>query len=86
LSSIQAVSQQIQEVTAATVEMNAGAEQITHSIEGIASTAETTAFGTQNVSAAAEEQLASMEQITSSAGSLSQMAEDLQALVQQFKV
>ncbi|WP_301169638.1 methyl-accepting chemotaxis protein [Brevibacillus nitrificans] len=86
LSSIQAVSQQIQEVTVATVEMNAGAEQITHSIEGIASTAETTASGTQNVSAAAEEQLASMEEITSSASSLSQMAEDLQALVQQFKV
>lgn len=85
-NSIHAVANQIQEVTAATMQMNAGAAQIVHSIEGIAQAAETTASGTQNVSAAAEEQLASMEEITSSAAALSRMAEDLQDLVQRFKV
>lgn len=84
--SIQAVAEQIQEVTTATAQMNAGAEQIVQSIEVIAQAAETTASGTQNVSAAAEEQLASMEEITSSAAALSRMAENLQDLVQRVKV
>lgn len=60
--------------------MSTVAEQVVHAIAVISHTAELTAFGTQNVSAAAEEQLASMEEISSSAASLSQMAEELQAL------
>lgn len=83
---IQVVVEQIAEVTKATTLMSAGASEVVRSIDVITQTAEATAFGTQNVSAAAEEQLASMEEIASSAASLSQMAEELQTLVQRFKV
>lgn len=80
------VARQIQEVSLATQHMTEGSQQVVLAMEVIAKTAESSAFGTQNVSAAAEEQLASMEEISSSAASLSQMAEELQDLIKQFKV
>ena len=86
LSGTRNVKSQIQEVTLSTQHMTAGAEQVVQSIEVIAKTAEASAFGSQNVSAAAEQQLASMEEISSSAASLSQMAEELQDLIKQFKI
>lgn len=86
LSGTQEVASQIQEVSNATHLMSEGSAQVVYAIETIAKTAESTAFGTQNVSAAAEEQLASMEEISSSAAALSEMAEELQDLVKQFKV
>ncbi|MGR5863889.1 hypothetical protein ACT7DZ_03970 [Bacillus cereus] len=49
-------------------------------------TAQNNATSTQNVAASAEEQLASMEEIGSAAGTLSQMAEELQGLIDRFKV
>ena len=48
-------------------------------------TAQNNATSTQNVAASAEEQLASMES-GSAAGTLSQMAEELQGLIDRFKV
>ncbi|WP_312115646.1 methyl-accepting chemotaxis protein [Brevibacillus reuszeri] len=80
------VKSQMQEVTLSVQHMTAGAKQVVQSIEIIANTAEASAFGSQNVSAAAEQQLASMEEISSSAASLSQMAEELQDLIKQFKL
>lgn len=80
------VNGQVQEVSAAVQQISAETEQVVQSIATIDEIAASTASGTQNVAAAAQEQLASMEEITSSAMSLSKMAEELQALVGQFKV
>jgi methyl-accepting chemotaxis protein len=41
---------------------------------------------TQNVAAAAEEQNASMQEVTASAETLSTMAEELEEVIQTFKV
>lgn len=84
--SVNEVANQIQEVSAAVQQISAGTEKMVNSIELIAEVSETTSAGTQNVSAAAEEQLASMEEISASAAYLSKMAEELQGLVQKFKV
>lgn len=85
-NSVHTVTEQIQEVSAASQQMSAGTEQVVSSIEYITEVSAQTAMGTQTVSAAAEEQLASMEEITASANSLSKMAEDLQGLVRKFQV
>ncbi|WP_144513394.1 methyl-accepting chemotaxis protein [Bacillus sp. FJAT-22090] len=86
LLSIEQVTAQIQEVSAISEEMSASAEEVNASIEEMASIAQYSAENTQNVASASEEQLASMEEITASANSLSKMAEDLQAIVRQFKL
>lgn len=80
------VAAQIEEVSSAVQQMAAGTEQVVGSFETISQIAEDSASTSQTVSAAAEEQLASMEEITASANSLSQMAEELQTLVGQFKI
>ena len=49
-------------------------------------TSATTTEGTKTISAATEEQSASMEEIASASTHLSNMAEDLQAAIQKFKV
>ncbi|MDI2589113.1 methyl-accepting chemotaxis protein [Psychrobacillus sp. NEAU-3TGS] len=86
LLSIEQVTAQIQEVSAISEEMSAGVEEVNASIEEMAKIAQYSASNTQNVASASEEQLASMEEITASATSLSKMAEDLQAIVRQFKL
>ncbi|HDX9580758.1 TPA: hypothetical protein ROX88_004431, partial [Bacillus pseudomycoides] len=40
----------------------------------------------QSIAASAEEQLASVEEISAATGTLSQMAEELQVLIERFKV
>ncbi|MDM5193267.1 methyl-accepting chemotaxis protein [Bacillus hominis] len=66
--------------------MSKGANEVSISVGQIAMTAQTNATSTQSVAASAEEQLASMEEIGSAAGTLSQMAEELQVLIERFKV
>ena len=86
LLSIEQVTAQIQEVSAISEEMFASVEEVNASIEEMAIIAQNSASNTQNVASASEEQLASMEEITASATSLSKMAEDLQVIVNQFKL
>ncbi|MFJ8065134.1 methyl-accepting chemotaxis protein [Psychrobacillus sp. NPDC096426] len=86
LLSIEQVTAQIQEVSAISEEMSASVEEVNASIEEMAIIAQNSASNTQNVASASEEQLASMEEITASATSLSKMAEDLQVIVNQFKL
>lgn len=86
LESIGEVTGQIQEVSAAAEEMSASVEEVNASIEEIAHISKNSADNTQSVASAAEEQMASMQEITSSANFLSDMAEDLQDLVNKFKV
>ncbi|WP_400243804.1 methyl-accepting chemotaxis protein [Niallia sp. JL1B1071] len=86
LRSIEEVTTQIQEVSAVTEEMSASIEQVNASMEEMARISQSSANNTQNVASAAEEQMASMEEITASSASLSKMAENLQMLVNRFKL
>ncbi|MBY0123309.1 methyl-accepting chemotaxis protein [Bacillus sp. S/N-304-OC-R1] len=86
LSSVEQVASQIQEASAVTEEMAASVEEVSASIEEMASISQVAASNTQNVASSSEEQLASIEEIASTSASLSKMAEDLQELVNKFKV
>lgn len=83
---IQEVTKQISEVTVAVQSMSSGAQQASSSVEQIKEVTDTTAAATQTVSSSSEQQLASMEEITSSAVALSQVAEELEKLIKQFKL
>lgn len=85
-TNIDEVSIQIQGITASCHQIATNAEQVVYTIEEIAKESKEVGADSQNVSAATEEQLATMEEISSSAASLAGMAEELQHLVQRFKV
>lgn len=85
-NAIEEVAVQIQEVSASVQQISTGAEQIVQSMQLVSKIAESAASGTQEVSAATEEQLASMQEISASAVALSKMAEELQQLIQKFKI
>jgi len=84
--SINQVSDEIQNVSASVQQMSVNTEQVVGSINSISQAAEVAVAESQTVSAATQEQLASMEEISTSAGSLSTMAEQLQAQVGKFKI
>ncbi|KOP67569.1 chemotaxis protein [Bacillus sp. FJAT-18019] len=84
--SIGELHDQIQGVTGATEQMNAGAGELVQAIRRIQEVTETTAGGTQSVSAATEEQLASMEEITHSVEDLNIVSGRLRQLMSGFKV
>lgn len=77
---------QISDVSAAVTQMSKSAGQVVETIGVLLKLADHTAEGTQNVSASTEEQLATMQEISSSATFLSNMAEELQLLIDRFKV
>ncbi|WP_404996271.1 methyl-accepting chemotaxis protein [Caldifermentibacillus hisashii] len=66
--------------------ISAGAKQFIQTFQQVTSTAEATTSEAQTVSASTEEQLASMEEIAHSAASLTAIAEELQEIVNQFKL
>ncbi|MRN52946.1 methyl-accepting chemotaxis protein [Paenibacillus monticola] len=85
-SFVDEVGSQVQEVSEATLIISNRSLEIDQQISEIAAIAQSTAAGAENVSAASEEQLASMQEISSSSSSLTKMAEDLQLLVDKFKL
>ncbi|MGR5966027.1 methyl-accepting chemotaxis protein [Bacillus cereus] len=86
LQSTNEIANQIKTMVETANGMSKGANEVSISVGQIAMTAQNNATSTQNVAASAEEQLASMEEIGSAAGTLSQMAEELQVLIERFKV
>ena len=80
------VSEQMKGISQSIQQMAAGSRKIVNSFETIDKLSQQTAGETQTVSAATEEQLASMEEIASSSQALSQLAQDLQNAVAQFRV
>lgn len=84
--SVHSVAGQIREVTETSRQVSSDADDVVRSVEKIAEVTETNSSATQNVSASAEEQLASMEEINASSSALSEMAEELQALIGKFKL
>ncbi|PEE01316.1 chemotaxis protein [Bacillus toyonensis] len=86
LQSTNEIANQIKTMVETANGMSKGANEVSISVGQIAMTAQNNATSTQSVAASAEEQLASMEEIGSAAGTLSQMAEELQGLIERFKV
>ncbi|QUG83738.1 methyl-accepting chemotaxis protein [Bacillus nitratireducens] len=86
LQSTNEIAGQIKTMVETANGMSKGANEVSISVGQIAMTAQNNATSTQSVAASAEEQLASMEEIGSAAGTLSQMAEELQVLIERFKV
>ncbi len=80
------VTKQTEEVSSAIQQLSDSANMIVNTIDVISEVAQQTASGTQNVSASTQEQLASLEEVTASASALSEMAEELQSLINNFKI
>lgn len=84
--SVNNVTLQMQEVYAATQQMKEPIDHISSSVNQIANISTDAASQTQQVSVSVEEQSASSGEINASAASLAKMAEELQELVQKFKI
>jgi methyl-accepting chemotaxis protein len=80
------IVEQIHDISAIAEQMSATSEQVAASVEEIASMAQMSAGNVQSVSAASEEQLASMQEISSSSAALSALAEQMQRMVERFKL
>ncbi|MDB5055442.1 MAG: chemotaxis protein [Bacilli bacterium] len=80
------IAEQIVEVSAITEQMSASTQEIAASVDDMANIAKNSSGNTQNVSAASEEQLASMEEVSLAADALAKMAEQLQSIVDRFKL
>lgn len=76
----------IEQVSMSVTRLSEGAEKVVESIKLLMSLADTTADGTHNASAASQEQLATMQEITASATYLSNLAEELNHLIEQFQI
>jgi methyl-accepting chemotaxis protein len=83
---ISTVRDKVQEVSIASQQMTVGSNKIVQTIEIVTHAAEETAGSCQQNAAATEEQLAAMEQVNTSIISLSNMANQLETIVQRFKV
>lgn len=85
-TSIDGVTDQIQQVAASIHHISDGANQVVASIQAFSAVTNESASATQSVLATTEEQVASMEEITGSAQALSKMSEELQNLINTFKI
>lgn len=79
------VTAQIQEVAAATQQLTAGVEVVQHSLSTLETGTKETSSSSKAIASATEEQLSSMEDISNAAVSLSDLAEELQTVVNRFK-
>jgi methyl-accepting chemotaxis protein len=86
VSSVDSVSAVVEENTAATEEMAANSTEVTQAIESIASVSEENSAAIEEVSASAEEMSAQVEEVTASAQSLAELAQELQKVVNRFKL
>ncbi|UQZ35554.1 methyl-accepting chemotaxis protein [Paenibacillus sp. PK3_47] len=85
----QAVSRfvaQIEDISEALGKLAGGAANVNTSIGQVRDVARDSASISQNISAATEEQLASMQEIASSAQALASLADELQKIMNQFKI
>jgi methyl-accepting chemotaxis protein len=82
----QQVAVQIQEVSAASVQMTTGSQQAAASVREMTNIAAQTAEHSRAVAAATEEQLASMQELSATAESLSQMAQQLSDALKRFQL
>ncbi|MEC1354619.1 methyl-accepting chemotaxis protein [Bacillus sonorensis] len=85
LNLVEQVAFQIQEVAASTQQLTSGVEMVQNTIQTLASGSQETSASTKAVASSTQEQLASMEEISYAAESLSQLAEELQTIINRFK-
>lgn len=86
VSAVDSVSAVVEENTAATEEMSANSSEVTQAIESIASVSEENSAAIEEVSASTEEMTAQVEEVTASAQSLAELAENLQKVINRFKL
>jgi len=86
LEMIKGISDEVNEISAATEQLTSGTEDVVTAAGGISVQTKKTAEETETISAATEEQSASMEEIASASTHLSTMAAELQEAIQKFKV
>ncbi|MFP4957774.1 methyl-accepting chemotaxis protein [Bacillus subtilis] len=84
LNLVEQVTSQIQEVAAATQQLTSGVEVIQHTVHTLAAGTKETCANTEAVANSSQEQLHSMEEISYAAESLSQLAEELQTVINRF--
>ncbi|MGC5775504.1 methyl-accepting chemotaxis protein [Paenibacillus pabuli] len=85
-SAVQLVAAQAGEVSAASRQIDGGMSHVTKAVNDTIVLSDQIASGTEDGSAAAQEQLATMEEVAASSAALSRMAEDLQSMIEQFKL
>jgi methyl-accepting chemotaxis protein len=86
LLNMRQVGDQIEEVSAASEQLSAGSEQVTASTAELSHIAKGAAESARSAAASSEKQLDAIEQISASAESLSIQMQDMQAMIQKFKV
>ena len=83
---VENVSAQMEQISATIQQIASGNQQIVTSVRQVDVISKEAADQAQTVSAGVEEQTASMEQVTSSAQSLSNMAFELQTIINKFSI
>ncbi|CAH1227614.1 methyl-accepting chemotaxis protein [Paenibacillus sp. JJ-223] len=85
-SAVQQVAAQVQEVSTASRAIDGGMGHVTKAVNDTIQLSDQIAAGTEDGSAAAQQQLATMEEVAASSAALSKMAEDLQEMIERFKL
>jgi methyl-accepting chemotaxis protein len=85
-SAVQLVAAQAGEVSAASRQIDGGMSHVSKEVNATIELSNQIASGTEDGSAAAQEQLATMEEVAASSAALSRMAEDLQSMIEKFKL
>lgn len=85
-TAVQLVAAQAGEVSTASRQIDGGMSHINKAVSDTMVLSDRIASGTEDGSAAAQEQLATMEEVAASSAALSRMAEDLQSMIERFKL
>lgn len=85
LTSMREIAPQMETISSTAQQMSAEIQQVEATANEISDFAKSNAATSEEVAASTEEQLASMEEVSNAAKSLSQMSEELQVLIKNFK-
>ncbi|AYE33643.1 methyl-accepting chemotaxis protein [Clostridium septicum] len=86
LSSVRNITKQVSEVTDFSKSISNNSEKVTATINGVRQMAVEFSDNAQEVASASEEQLASMEEVSSLANLLNEKADELQKVIEKFKL
>ena len=86
LSSVRNITKQVSEVTDFSKSISNNSEKVTATIKGVRQMAVEFSDNAQEVASASEEQLASMEEVSSLANLLNEKADELEKIIEKFKV
>lgn len=86
LNGVRTIAPQIEEVSIIAKQVSSEVQTVTATTHELASIAKENSAASESVAASTEEQIASLEEVNTSAKALSSMAEELQELVNKFKL